>query len=71
MEQRREEARFGLLAVELAVEIGGSQNMRESDRESRPGPITVSGNNRNRVTSLTYIGTTLANVHRAHVQGGV
>ncbi len=41
MEQRREEARFGLLAVELAVEIGGSQNMRESDANRDSGPITV------------------------------
>ena len=39
MEQRREEARFGLLAVELVVEIGGSQDTRGADANRDSGPI--------------------------------
>ena len=45
MEQRREEARFGLLAVELVVEIGGSQDTRGADtnRDSEPIRAKSSG----------------------------
>ena len=44
MEQRREEARFGLLAVELAVEIGGANANRDSEpiRAKSTGMVNIS-----------------------------